>query len=331
MARLHDLIKQFETDSDSAQSLLGAFHRHIRHVTSSYPDAYFELGQRTPEALDGLANRTMSVCARVKKGRFPFSGRTPFLTYVQERLDDPPIRYHSFYAKLSIARELLRNDYAFNIRRNPRLRWKDKLHRQIGVILKEDCCPASDDPSSRRLWRSKNSGLTVVSTLDQVQQRLQAYRSEDTRVLVAQALRISGQPMSHSSLTNLIADIVGGPPANLELEPDTQQQNLPDVFVIRQAVVDAWEDLTDDEKCLIAALIRGQSYDDLIETTTRFRDRGSISRAVKRCGDQFVVKVLEAMGVTTAKPEATPKEIIERVAHVLLPLLPELTQSGGPS
>ena len=93
------LVREFAEDGTSAEALLREFMRHVAKVARPYPDAYFVLGQKSDDAVDDLGNRAFSVCASVPKGRFPFSERTPFAAYVEERFDGRTIRYHSFYAK----------------------------------------------------------------------------------------------------------------------------------------------------------------------------------------------------------------------------------------
>jgi len=95
---------------------------------------------------------------------------------------------------------------------------------------------------------------------------------------------------------------------------------------IREAVVNAWNDLSDDERSLISALARGDDYDTLIAAVPGFRDRSSVSRAVKKCGGLFVESIHTAMGIEFQDANSTPKEVIERVVEVLLPMLPELGQ-----
>ena len=104
------LVRAFVSDGNEAAHLLSEFMRHVARVARPYPDAYFVLSQKNDDAVDDLGNRAFSICASIEKGRFPFSGRAPFPAYVEEQFDGRTIRYHSFYAKLSITRELLRDD-----------------------------------------------------------------------------------------------------------------------------------------------------------------------------------------------------------------------------
>ena len=162
MEDLAGLIAGFVGDERFALELRDCFVRHVKRATSRYPDAYFELGQKNSEAIEGLADRSFVVCARVSKGLFPFSARTPFQCFIEERFDDPPIRYHSFYAKLSITRELLRDDYAHNLRRNPTLRWKDNLHRAIGIWLKANANAEESSGGGHRRWSLPGSGPRLI-------------------------------------------------------------------------------------------------------------------------------------------------------------------------
>jgi hypothetical protein len=320
---LSEMVRTFVEEGREALPLLSAVQRSIDRVTSRYPDAYFELGQRTPESVSGLADRVFTICARVEKGRFPFSGRAPFRAYVDEDFEDSPIRYHTFYAKLSITRELLRDDYAFNIRRNPVLRWRDELHRAVGRTLKETCQPEGDAPGAHRRWVPTARRPGVVRSIEDVQRRLRSHTDKSLPSIVPLALKLAGQSLSHSQLTNLLAGVLEGPPPETEPE-DTDGGALPDQLAIRRAVTAAWNALRDEERMLIAALARGDDYDTLIATVPAFRDRSSVSRAVSRCNQQFVAQVLNALGHPPVRPDATPRALIERIIHVLLPMLPEL-------
>ena len=149
------LVRSFVEDGSNASELLREFMRHVARVARPYPDAYFVLGARNEEAIDDLGNRAFTSCASIEKGRFPFSGRTPFGSFVEEQFDGRTIRYHSFYAKLSITREMLRDDYAHNLRRNPVLRWRAELYADIGAIVKAHCEPVPQGrgvPEPQRTW-----------------------------------------------------------------------------------------------------------------------------------------------------------------------------------
>jgi hypothetical protein len=321
MEDLAGLIAGFVADERFASELREIFLKHVKWATSRYPAAYFELGQKTPDAVEGLADRSFVVCARVQKGRFPFCARTPFATYVEERFDDPPIRYHSFYAKLSITRELLRDDYAFNLRRDPLLRWRDELHRSIGAWLKEHAQAVDSAGGGHTRWTLAAPGPRLIRVDASVLDKLKALPSRELSKLLPEALRLAGQPIAHSRLSNWMGEILESPAPEVAMETST----LPTVNCeIREAVVTAWNDLTVNERALISALARGDDYDTLIENVPGFRDRSSVSRAVKRCGGSFVQAIHKAMGLEFHDAASTPKEVIERVVEVLLPMLPEL-------
>ena len=323
MSELSELVADFVRDDAGALKLHEAVVRHVEKVSRRYPDAYFELGRKTDDSVEGLADRVFTICARVPKGRFPFTGRAPFAAFVEERFDDPPIRYHSFYARLSITRELLRDDYAFNIRRDPVLRWRDELHREVGRVLKETCEPVDEGRGAWRRWKAPGFRLAAVRSLDDVREQLA--RSAGDRPLselVPEALSLAGRALSHSQLSNLLADALGGPPAEVTVDAEPHS-NLPDRMAVRAAVMDAWSDLARDERALLAALARGDSYDDLIARVPGLRDRTAVSRAVSRCGKGFVARVVAQFGEGPATPGSTPKELVERVVAVLFELLPE--------
>ena len=323
MEDLAGLIAGFVGDERFAAELRECFVRHVRRATSRYPDAYFELGQKNQESIEGLADRSFVVCARVAKGRFPFSERTPFRCFIEERFDDPPIRYHSFYAKLSITREILRDDYAFNLRRNPVLRWRDDLHRAVGSWLKQNATPIEASGGGHRRWSLADTGPRLIRSDDRVLEGLRSLGSVELSELLPRALTLAGQPVAHSRLSNWMAEILPAPSTNDAPESPVDSRGDRD---IREAVVEAWNMLGPDERALIAALANGEDYDSLIRRVPRFKDRSSVSRAVKRCGGEFVQAIHKALGVPYREAESTPKEVIERVTEVLLPLLPTLQE-----
>lgn len=326
MGSLATLVTEFEAGRSTAlraQDLRDLFLRHVDRVTRRYPDAYFELGCRTDDAVEGLADRVLTICAAVSKGRFPFSGRVPFRAFVEEGFDDPPIRYHSFYARLSIARELLRDDYAFNLRRDPVLRWRDELHRSIGAALRAHAEAVEGDGGGHRRWRVSVRGPTRVRNLDDVRSALA--RDADRlslEELVVRALTLAGQPLAHSALSNLLGDVLGGPKDEVPPVPATPT-SLPDALTLRRSVLSAWNELSEAEQALVIALARGDSYDDLIAAVPAFRDRSAVSRAVRSCGDQFVGRIVRDLGEDPTGGAATPKRVLELVAAVVLPLLAE--------
>jgi len=323
MEDLAGLIAGFVDNEQYAAELREIFIQHVRRATARYPDAYFELGQKNDESIEGLADRSFVVCARVEKGRFPFCARTPFSTFVEERFDDPPIRYHSFYAKLSITRELLRDDYAFNLRRDPVLRWRDELHRNIGRWLRENAESVDIQSGGHTRWTISGSGPRLIRSDSAVIEKLKAQPDKSLGSLITAALQLAGQPLAHSRISNWIAEVLHAPSQEVDMETN----QLPPVNrEIREAVVKAWNDLSDDERSLISALARGDDYDTLIAAVPGFRDRSSVSRAVKKCGGLFVESIHTAMGIEFQDANSTPKEVIERVVEVLLPMLPELGQ-----
>ncbi|MCP4805037.1 MAG: hypothetical protein GY913_17230 [Proteobacteria bacterium] len=320
---LSELVAAYVDGGANAQELYDSVVRHVRHVTRRYPDAYFELGQRTDDALDGLAGRVFTICAQMSKGRFPFMGRPPFRTYVEEQFDDAPIRYHSFYAKLSITRELLRDDYAKNIRRDPVLRFRDELHRKVGRVLKEHATPVEGGQGGHRRWTCVAKTLQIPASKDQVVDELRARRDEPLDALVPYALRRLALPISHSRLSNLLGEVLD-PPSTLDPSAKAAE-SLEELVTIRNAVLSAWSELSTEERALVAALARGDSYDDLIARCPELNNRVAVSRAVKRVGARFVGQVVTAVG---GEADAVPpRELLEHVVGVLVPMLPELQPS----
>lgn len=308
-------IDDFLADGDHGDDLLVVFRRSTARLVARYPDCWFELGARSDEAVDGLAHRAFTACARVPKGRFPFQDRTPFRCYVDEQFDDRTVGYHTFWARLSITRELLRDDYARNIRRDPELRWRDQLHRELGRLLPER---ASLTPAG---WVSPATGPRRALPIEEV---IRQIRGEPLPLAqrLDRALTLLGRPIPHSQLTNLIADTLQAPAA--ELDEPVSEPTCAEAQDIRSAVLDAWESLDPDARSLLRALCRGDDYDAIIARSPALRDRSAVSRAMKRIAERFTARVAAALGAEVATVHATPRTLLEHVLDVLLPLVDDL-------
>jgi hypothetical protein len=303
--------------------LLGRFERHVRHMSRTYPDAWFTNARKNDEAVLDLAHRSFTSCARVQKGRFPFQGRTPFTAYLEERFDGRTVRYHSFYAKLSIAREIMRDDYARNLSRDPVLRWRADLYREIRALLRAE---AEEVPQGRGLpprWQLRSPGIRAMRPLGAIEAKLIRDGERDVRAIVFTALRMAG-PLTCSRITNLAEAVLGTPEEDEPVAPILPATAGIQVG-IRRAVLAAWTDLEEDDQLLLAAIARGEAYDSLVERCPRFRHKVAVTRAVTRCGKHFMARIAGEAGLEDdALPSGLrPKDLIELVLEVLVEVIPD--------
>jgi hypothetical protein len=332
---LPPLVRDFDAREGSAQALLSEFEKHVHHVTRTYPDAWFSTGRKEREAVVDLAHRAFTSCARVEKGRFPFLGRRPFRCYVEERFEGRTIRYHSFYAKLSITREIMRDDYARNLRRDPVLRWRAELFAGVGDVLKGLVAEGvveeeAQGPALPPRYRWTGPGPRLAASLGAVEERLRSRGETDLRAIVRAGLERAG-PLSRSKLTALAEAVIGTPEAE---EPPVPAPAPPPgvVLGVRRAVKAAWDELEPEDRDLMIALARGDSYDELCARQPRLKHRVAVTRAVTRCGQRFLAAVAGEAGVD---PEAgvgvMPKQFVEQVLEVLAELVPEVAAAhrGG--
>lgn len=329
---LPELVRTF-VDSDrpggspdaasAGSALLDRFEKHVRHMTRTYPDAWFTNARKDDEAVLDLAHRAFTTCARVEKGRFPFQGRTPFNSFIEERFDGRTVRYHSFYAKLSIAREIMRDDYARNLARNPVLRWRADLYRQIRDLLRE---VAEEVPQGQGLpprWQLVSPGIRAMRPLGAVEAHLKRARERDVRTIVLTALKQAG-PLTCSRLTNFAEAVLGTPE-----EEEAPAPILPAIagtqVGIRRAVLTAWQELEDDDRELLGAIARGEGYDSLVARCPRFKHKVAVTRAVTRCGKHFMARLAGEAGLDdAAMPKGMrPKDLIELVLEVLVEVIPD--------
>jgi hypothetical protein len=313
------LVSLFVEQGSHSAELLSEFMRHVATVARPYPAAYFALSDKSDVSVDDLGNRAFTSCARVCKGRFPFEGRTPFGAFVEEAMDGRTIRYHSFYSKLAITREILRDDYAHNIRRDPVLRWRAELYTEIGAVLKVE---AVEQPQGRGVppkWALESTGLRAMQPLSVIEGRLRSADDQSVAGLVRKALHLTVS-MSQSQLTNLLASVL--PPPATELPVQTSPaEAMAERMDIRGAVARAWEALDVLDQTLIIALARGDSYEDLIARDPRLKHKVAVSRAVSRVGKLFLAEVVDQMGLDTST-DMTPRTLMEPIIAVLHSLYP---------
>lgn len=313
------LVQRWVRRGEQGLALRREVGRHVASVARPYPDAWFELGEKSPDAIDALADRVFTVCSSVPKGRYPFSSREPFRACVEERFDGRDIRYHCFYARLSVTRELLRDDYARNVSRDPVLRWRAELFASVGEALPRVAVPVDGKVSRIAAWRLKATGPTLVRRADEVVDALRRSGTTEVEALVARALRLGG-PSTQSRLTNLLAEVLT-PPSDVELDappPEDPAQRL----AVRAAIAEVWSELSPEERDLLRAIARGDSYDELIAANPRFKHRVAVTRAVERVNRAFVSRLAAAFGLE-ASPTSPPKETLDLILDILSELISE--------
>jgi len=314
------LVQAFVEDGAYAAELLTEFMRHVATVARPYPAAYFALSDKSDASVDDLGHRSFTVCARIEKGRFPFEGRAPFQTFVSESMDGRTIRYHSFYAKLSITREILRDDYARNIRRDPVLRWRAELYGNVGTVLKAHCTAVPQGRGVPPKWALSGPGLRVMQPLSVMESRLRSMDDHSVESLVLGALKMTGS-MSQSQLTNLLAAVLPPPPSE-EAPATSPNEAIAERMDIRAAVAQAWQELEPLDQHLVIALARGDAYEDLIARDPRLQHKVAVSRAVSRVGKLFMQRVVEHLDLP-ASPDMTPRALMEPIIGVLIDLHPQ--------
>jgi hypothetical protein len=311
------LVSDFVERRGSAHELLKEFTRQVGWVSRRYPGAWFTGGQRNDEAVDDLAHRAFTVCAKVIKGRFPFQKREPFVCFVEERFDGKAIRYHSFYAKLSITRELMRDDYAKNLSRDPVLKARANLYSDIGKVLKDIATKTPQGRGVPPVYRLEVSGLAVVVPLDVLEAELRDGTERDVLSLVRKALKRGGT-LSQSQLTHLLEEVLGMPQTDIPQWQARPEGPVAEQMDVRDAVLAAWQELPQDDQGLLRALALGRSYDEIIESNPAFKHKVAVTRAVTRCSSGFVDRVLAAVEAPNQKSEARPRQLVEHILEVLL-------------
>lgn len=317
------LVQQVTSRASSGGQLLEEFERHVAHMSRPYPDAYFALGRKEPAAVQDLTHRAYTSCARIPKGRYPFDGRVPFEAFVAEDYDGRTMRYHAIYGRLSIAREILRDDYARNIRRDPILAWRARVYKRIGEVLEERAERAGGGKPTRwRLPAAKDGPKVLAMRAPEVAvARLRGRSTEDFDALVLDALCELGTA-TRGQICTVLTQLLDPPPAPPD-EPQASVPNLDTEIAVREAVTQAWEALDEEARDLLRALARGASYREVMECFPRLRNKVAVSRAVSKLARGFVAELEGRFDSTSDR--GRPRQIVERVLDVLAEIDPELS------
>ncbi len=310
--------------SPASRHLLDACQRGVRGVARRYPSVYFELGSRTEEAMASLVHRVFTDLDGRTIGRFPFSERTPFDCYLQERMADRQARYHSFSARLSVTREALRAQYSHNVRRHPAWLAREELHRAVVAVLRAECAPFAGRrdgypryglhawPDGHRAARADWDPDAVVGAL-----RRRGGWSVSARVQIVLSKR--GAPMYPGEISRLLQDAAIEPTAFDAAEPAATTPEVTDAVAVRGAAAAAFAELDGTERRLLVLLLAGRPYREIPDELPDLRNPVAVTRALQAICDKLLGRVLAAVGVKRAAAASLrPKEAAELLLGVLV-------------
>lgn len=287
---------------DASSRLLARTCDEVTRVSRRYPAVYFELADRSPESVESLAHRVFTNLDVRAYGRFPFSDRVPFDTYLDEQFDDEQVRYHSFDSRLSITREALREQYAFNVRHHPDWADRERIHREVVAFLKESAQPwPGRSPRWPRYglasWGGGPRSLRAGWDREDVV-RILARRSGwpvGSRVELVLAKR--GVPMYPGAISSLLqeAELTGplAPPATADSsEGGARAARL----LVRRTLATGWRSLEQTERLLLVKLLSGTPYREVVDSLPGYRDPSAVTRALARLCNQLLAPLTEGLG-----------------------------------
>ncbi len=282
--------------------LLARTRSEVARLSRRYPAVYFELGDRSAESVDSLAHRVFTNLDVRAYGRFPFSKRTPFDAFLQEQMDDGQVRYHSFDSRLSVTRESLREQYAFNVRHHPEWAERERIHREVVAFLKESARPFpgrsprwpryglsswSDGPRSPRNWDredvvrilARRSGWPVASRVELV-------------------LAKRGVPMYPGAISSLLQEAeLSGQPLPPPPDADSSEGSARAArLLVRQTLAIGWRALEPDERTLLVKLLAGTPYREVVQSMPSYRDPSAVTRALARLCSRLLAPLCEGLG-----------------------------------
>ncbi len=317
-------------DDDATRDLLRDSLRAVDRVSRRYPDVYFELARKTPEAVASLGHRVFCRLDGRSFGRFPFSGRTPFDAFVAETMGDRDVRYHSFEARLSIAREALREQYAFNVRHHPEWAAKEELHKAVVQACRDHCAtwPGRNPRYPRYGLTSWRPGPRVPRDdwdRDDVVRVVTRRGAWPVRSQVDLVLAKRGCAMYPAEISAILQD-ASVASADSSIDPEDlagspMERALDARLSVRRVLSERWGQLDADQQRLVAMLVAGKPYREIVDAIDRYRDPSSCTRALAKICDAFIGDLGERLGVATGV-SLRPRQ----AAEVLLPALMELPE-----
>jgi hypothetical protein len=316
--------------ASASRSLLGDTLRATNRVSRRYPGAYFELCGRTNESVTSLGHRVFVRLDGRRFGRFPFSDRTPFDAFVADQMIDRDVRWHSFTARLSIAREILREQYAFNVRHHPEWAARDALHKGVVAALKADF-PTWPGRSPRyprfglAAWPGGPRTVRPDWDRDEIVRIVTRRATWPLQTRIEIVLAKHGAPMYPAAISSVLqdADVAS---ADTSIDPDQlsaggQSEALASTLSVRQLIAERWRTLSDEEQELLVLLVTGRPYREVVEAIPSLNDPSAVTRTLARICDRFVSHLAEAFGGPRSEgPRLKPKQQAELLFGVLVEL-----------
>ncbi len=316
----------------ASRTLLTDTLRATGRLGRRYPGVYFELCRRDDDSVTSFGHRVFVRLDGRRFGRFPFSDRTPFDAYLEDDFEDRDVRWHSFDARLSIAREVLREQYAFNVRRHPEWAAKDQLHKGVVATLK-DGFPTWPGRSARypryglEAWPAGPRTVRRDWDRDEVVRIVARRAAWPLRTRIELVLARHGAPMYPAAISSILqdADVAS---SDSSLDPDQlgrADDAVEQCMSVRRIVAERWEALETDEQRLLALLVAGRPYREIVELVPRFRDPSAVTRALGRICARFIADLADTLGGERTDPDGAPLKPKQQ-AELLFGVLVELPQ-----
>ena len=315
-----EVVRHRLGEPGATRGLVARTHRGVTRVSRGYPAVYFELADRAPESLQSLAHTVFCRLDGRRFGRHPFADRRPFDAFVQEAMADRECRYHAFDSRLSITREVLRAQYAFNLRRHPEWQERSELHREVVEALRAECVefPGRNPRYPRyglRSWEDVRAPQPSWNHDEAVRTlRRRSGWSVSARAQIVLALK--GAPMYPGEVSRVLQD-ADVAPAGRELDgrEPAAPKDVDAILAVRRRVAQAWGALEPEDRGLVRCLIEGLSGDQIMVRVPSLKNAVAASRALKAVTGRFVAALVP-------EGEGAPRDLRPReVADLLLPVL----------
>jgi len=301
----HWLLERERPGGGHCVPLLAEFHPHVCRVSRRYSDAYFPERAKNARGRAVVAEDVFLLCDRSQLSRWPYQGRVPFVTYLEEDFGEGRILEFTFYNKISHTRWVLRRNYRCNVRNYPDLRRKAELYRELEAVL------AQVAVRKGARWTLAGAPRQQALPGHALEQALAQARFDDLPQAVRFILARS-EPLSCFRILDLLQAarprcIPGRSP--LPLSESTQAGPQPDqdlLLELKRIVLG----LAPAERKLLQGLALGLSYEELGRRhPEHFPSKPTTSRIARRVSDAF----LEPFAKRTSDTGLSPNKLLNMV------------------
>lgn len=323
---LRPLIWEYVKGNKDKVSLLilSRVKKIIFHISQKYPSYYFELGVKNDDSITSLANRTFTHLTTIKTGWFPFNGRIPFKCYVEENFNDDEIMKYSFYSKLSIMWQIMKEDYSYNSSHIPEVARSKRLFEEIGETLKAHFKSFQFGQKYTLKWglpfwdQNTIFHQTSIDNEEVINKLLELGELSLEEIIEKILKDFYKRPMSQSQLANIIFQIYNKKTTTIQENIISIYNITPELLTIRRIVSKYYNLLTPSEKKILFMIKEGLPYKE-IAIKMGYKDFQSVGKEMEKIAEKFLTPLIKEFEPSSKKKNISisHKDLIENILEII--------------